>query len=136
MPRLRSAPAPSPALILIAVEAVKLFFDYLARFSGDVALMFAAKGGIYLYGGVVQKLSKLIEPNRFRTAFEAKSPLEPFLEQIPIHLITNPAPGIDRLRRRRCRVVAQRGRGAGAERRRIRISTNTAIATCKPPLWR
>ena len=78
----------------IAVEAVKLFFDYLARFSGDVALMFAAKGGIYLYGGVVQKLSALIEPDRFRTAFEAKSPLEPFLEKIPIHLITHPAPGL------------------------------------------
>ena len=52
---------------------MKLFFDYLARFSGDVALMFAAKGGLYLYGGVVQKLSALIEPERFRTAFEAKA---------------------------------------------------------------
>ena len=35
-----------------------------------------------------------IEPERFRTAFEAKSPLEPFLEKIPIHLITNSAPGL------------------------------------------
>jgi glucokinase len=78
----------------ISVEAAKLFFDYLARFSGDVALMFAAKGGIYLYGGVVQKLSALIEPDRFRTAFEAKHPLEPFLERIPIHLITHQAPGL------------------------------------------
>jgi glucokinase len=78
----------------IAVEAVRLFFDYLARFSGDVALMFAAKGGVYLYGGVVQKLSALMDANHFRTAFEAKSPMEHFLEAIPIHLITSPAPGL------------------------------------------
>jgi len=35
-----------------------------------------------------------MEADRFRTAFEAKSPLEPFLEKIPIHLIVNPAPGL------------------------------------------
>ena len=33
-------------------------------------------------------------PDRFRTAFEAKSPLETFLEKIPIRLITSPAPGL------------------------------------------
>jgi glucokinase len=78
----------------IAAEAVRLFFDYLARFSGDVALMFAAKGGLYLYGVVVQKLSTLMDTTRFRAAFEAKSPLERFLKEIPIHLITNPAPAL------------------------------------------
>jgi len=78
----------------IAVDAVRLFFDYLARFSGDVALMFAAKGGVFLYGGVVQKLSTFLDGDRFRTAFEAKGPLEPFLEQIPLRLITNAAPGL------------------------------------------
>jgi glucokinase len=78
----------------IAVEAVRLFFDYLARFSGDVALMFAAKGGVFLYGGVVQKLATLMDEERFRTAFEAKSPLEPFLEKISIRLIKSPAPGL------------------------------------------
>ena len=78
----------------VAVEAVKLFFDYLARFAGDIALMFAAKGGLFLYGGVVQKLSALLEGDRFRTAFEAKSPLEHFVEKIPVRLITHPAPGL------------------------------------------
>jgi glucokinase len=78
----------------IAVDAVRLFFDYLARFSGDVALMFAAEGGLFLYGGVVQKLSSLLDAERFRAAFSAKSPLEPFLKAIPIRLITNPTPGL------------------------------------------
>ena len=73
---------------------MKLFFDYLARFSGDVALMFAAKGGVFLYGGVVQKLSSFIDGDRFRTAFEAKSPLEPFLEQDPAPPDHQPAPGL------------------------------------------
>ena len=56
--------------------------------------MFAAKGGVYLYGGVVQKLSTLMDATRFRAAFEAKSPLERSLKEIPIHLITNPAPAL------------------------------------------
>ena len=56
--------------------------------------MFAAKGGVFLYGGVVQKLSSFLDGDHFRTAFEAKGPLEPFLEKIPLRLITNPAPGL------------------------------------------
>ncbi|CAM5776115.1 glucokinase [Labrys miyagiensis] len=78
----------------IAVEAAHLFFDYLARFSGDVALMFAAKGGVFLYGGVVQKLSALMDKQAFRRAFEAKAPLEKFLAQIPTRLIIHPTPGL------------------------------------------
>ncbi|OCC00754.1 hypothetical protein BA190_32450 [Labrys sp. WJW] len=78
----------------VAVEATHLFFDYLARFSGDVGLMFAAKGGVFLYGGVVQKLSPLMDEAAFRAAFEAKSPLEKFLREIPIRLITHPTPGL------------------------------------------
>lgn len=78
----------------VAVEATHLFFDYLARFSGDVGLMFAAKGGVFLYGGVVQKLSPLMDKAAFRAAFEAKSPLEKFLRQIPTRLITHPTPGL------------------------------------------
>lgn len=77
-----------------AREAALLFFDYLARFSGDVALMFAAKGGVFLYGGVAQKLSALLDPLAFRAGFEAKSPLEPFLRAIPTKLITAPCPGL------------------------------------------
>jgi glucokinase len=78
----------------VALEAAHLFFDYLARFSGDVALMFAAKGGVFLYGGVVQKLSGLMDKAAFRAAFEAKAPLERFLSQIPTRLITHPRPGL------------------------------------------
>jgi len=78
----------------VAVEAAQLFFDYLARFSGDVALMFAAKGGLFLYGGVVQKLSTLLDAGAFRAAFEAKAPLQGFLAKIPTQLITHPTPGL------------------------------------------
>ena len=78
----------------VAREAAALFLDYLARFSGDVALMFAAKGGLFLYGGVVQKLSSLLDAELFRAAFEAKAPLQGFLAKIPTRLITHPTPGL------------------------------------------
>ena len=54
----------------------------------------AAKGGVFLYGGVVQKLSALMDKQAFRAAFEAKAPLEKFLAQIPTRLITHPTPGL------------------------------------------
>lgn len=78
----------------VATKAALIFFDYLARFAGDVALMFGAKGGVFLYGGVCQKLAPLLDPKSFRATFEDKSPLRPFLQEIPIKLITAPAPGL------------------------------------------
>jgi glucokinase len=96
-PRLKAAEIGARALggeDPIAREAAALFFDYLARFSGDVALMFAAKGGVFLYGGVAQKLASLLDPASFRAGFEAKSPLESFLSAIPTKLITAPAPAL------------------------------------------
>ena len=71
-----------------AVAAVRTFLHILARYAGDVALIVKATGGVYLAGGVLQRLSSLIEPENFRQAFEDKAPFAALMREIPTSLIT------------------------------------------------
>lgn len=73
-----------------AREAVDLFFAALARFSGDMALAFLAQDGVFLFGGVVQRMSDLIDHAAFRASFEAKAPHEDLARSIGSSLITAP----------------------------------------------
>jgi glucokinase len=77
-----------------ALATVRLFLTLLARFAGDVALMFDAEGGVYLHGGVAQKLAPLLELKSFRSAFERKRPHETLLARTATVLITEPAPAL------------------------------------------
>lgn len=77
-----------------ALLTVRLFLTLLARFAGDVALMFDAEGGVYLHGGVAQKLAPLLDVAAFRAAFEGKRPHEKLLAHTATVLITEPAPAL------------------------------------------
>lgn len=73
-----------------AVEAIELFVTYLARVAGDLALIFMARGGVYLAGGIVQKIIPALEHPRFREAFEDKAPHSGIMRRIPTFVITHP----------------------------------------------
>jgi glucokinase len=68
---------------------VQLFIEYLARVAGDMALVFMARGGIYLTGGITQKILPVINAGRFRAAFDNKEPHRNLLEQTPVYVITH-----------------------------------------------
>ncbi|MCI5077600.1 glucokinase [Oricola sp.] len=73
----------------MAVETVQLFLEYLARVAGDMALVFMARGGIYLTGGITQKILPLLHAPRFRAAFDNKEPHRHLLEQTAVFVITH-----------------------------------------------
>ncbi|WP_223477679.1 glucokinase [Oricola indica] len=73
----------------VAVETVQLFIEYLARVAGDMALVFMARGGIYLTGGITHKILPVIDADRFRAAFDNKEPHRNLLEQTPVFVITH-----------------------------------------------
>lgn len=77
-----------------AREVMAIFFDTLGRFAGDMALAFLARGGVYLYGGVIQKTVDLMDRQRFRAAFEAKAPHQAVLAGIATTLIRGSAVGL------------------------------------------
>ena len=78
----------------VALRAVRDFFDILATFSGDVALLAMASGGVYLSGGVLQHLIGFLEIDRFRTRFEEKGRLSGFCKTVPLAYVSHAHPGL------------------------------------------
>ncbi len=71
-----------------AVDALDRFIVWLGRFAGDMALSFGARGGVYIGGGIAPRILPELQDGRFRTAFDAKGRMTPFVAPIPIHVIT------------------------------------------------
>jgi glucokinase len=108
LPRLHGAANPGAAPLTSAAEivaqaqagdsaagkTVRLFVRMLGRFAGDVALMFKAVGGVYIAGGVTNKLGVLLDEKILRDAFEAHPPYEDLLRSIPTFTITAAHPGL------------------------------------------
>jgi glucokinase len=73
-----------------ATEAVSLFATYLGRVAGDMACIFMARGGVYLAGGIPQKILPALQRPEFRAAFEDKAPHTALLSTIPTYVMTHP----------------------------------------------
>ncbi|EKF16852.1 glucokinase [Nitratireductor pacificus] len=74
----------------VAVEALDLFVTYLGRLAGDMALVFMSRGGVYLTGGIAQKIVPTLKNGKFRAAFEDKAPHSDLLRATPAYVITHP----------------------------------------------
>jgi len=75
-------------------RALSRFCGMLGTFSGDVALTFGARGGLYLGGGILPRLGTFLQNSDFRTRFEAKGRMQDYVAAIPTHLITAPIPAL------------------------------------------
>ena len=74
----------------IAAEAISMFVTCLGRTAGDLALVFMSRGGVYLTGGIAQKIVPALKTGAFRSAFEDKAPHSELLRAMPVYVITNP----------------------------------------------
>lgn len=73
-----------------AEETLTLFVTYLGRLAGDIAMIFMARGGVYLSGGIPQKILPALQKPEFRAAFEDKAPHTELMKTIPTHVVVNP----------------------------------------------
>ncbi|WP_336056171.1 glucokinase [Nitratireductor sp. CH_MIT9313-5] len=73
-----------------AVETLDLFCTYLGRLAGDLGLVFMSRGGVFLTGGIAQKIVPALKNGHFRKAFEDKAPHNALVEQMPVFVITHP----------------------------------------------
>ncbi|MEE2951005.1 MAG: glucokinase [Pseudomonadota bacterium] len=71
-------------------EAVTLFSTYLGRLAGDLALVFMARGGVYIAGGIFQRLLPMLKPEMLREGFEDKAPHSELMKEIPLYIVTEP----------------------------------------------
>jgi glucokinase len=75
-------------------RAVTLFCELLGSFAGDTVLTHGAWDGVYLAGGITQKLLPWFERGALRARFEHKGRFEPLLQGVPMLAITHPHVGL------------------------------------------
>ena len=73
---------------LQALEALEVFFELLGTVAGNLALTFAALGGVYIGGGITPRYIDQFVKSGFRPRFEDKGRYRPFLADIPSWVIT------------------------------------------------
>lgn len=88
-----------------AEEALMLFATYLGRMAGDIALLFLARGGVYISGGIAQKILPALIADNFRAAFENKPPHCDILSEIPIYIVNDPLAALEGLSAFACQEV-------------------------------
>lgn len=76
------------------VKTLAQFLRILGSFAGNLALNLNTTGGVYLCGGVITALAPLLPESDFRARFEAKGRFQPYVENIPVFLVTEPEPGL------------------------------------------
>ncbi len=71
-------------------ETLRRFWRLAARFAGDMAIAFLARGGVTLAGGILPRLAPILDEAQFRHAFEDKAPMDGLARAIPTRLVTAP----------------------------------------------
>ena len=67
---------------------IDTFCEMLGTMAGNVALLFCARGGLFIGGGIVPKILPLFIASGFRTRFESKGRFADYLAAIPTTVIT------------------------------------------------
>ncbi|GLX01131.1 glucokinase [Microtetraspora sp. NBRC 16547] len=79
----------------LAVETVEVFLALLGGFAGNVALTLGARGGVYLGGGVLPRISGRARESAFRARFEMTAPaLSGYIAGIATSLIVAEQPAL------------------------------------------
>lgn len=72
--------------------ALDLFCAFLGSFAGDMALVFAARGGVLIGGGIAPHILPALQGASFRRRFAGKGRFAAYVEQIPTAVIVRPEP--------------------------------------------
>ncbi len=71
----------------VSQATLDMFCSFLGAVAGDIALTFAARGGVYIAGGIVPRFVDRLSRSSFRKQFESKGRFEPYLREIPTRVI-------------------------------------------------
>ena len=76
----------------LAVETIEMFCAWLGDVAGDVALMYVARGGVYLAGDILLTIFEILKRSRFRQRFENKGRGAGIVTDTPTFLISCESP--------------------------------------------
>jgi glucokinase len=77
-----------------AVETLEVFCGLLGSFVGDLVLLYGARGGVFLAGGILPQIRELLLHSRFAERFFNKGVMRAYLEQIPVRLMEHGQLGV------------------------------------------
>jgi len=78
----------------LCVRSLNLFVSIYGAAAGNLALRFAALGGVYIGGGIAPRILPKLSEGAFMEAFVDKGRMRPFLEAMPVHVIRVPDAGV------------------------------------------
>ena len=81
----------------LAVRTMALWARLLGRQAGDMALIFMARGGAYIGGGIPPRILPFLTDGNFRRAFEDKPPHGHVMATIPLYVIIGENPALQGL---------------------------------------
>ena len=71
----------------MAAATLEHFARWLGRFSGDLALVYGARGGVYIGGGIPPHIAWALKTDAFAAAFREKGTAEAYLAPVPVYVI-------------------------------------------------
>ncbi len=77
-----------------AVEALDVFCGLLGSFVGDLTLLYGARGGVFLAGGILPQIREVLLASRFSQRFFNKGVMRAFLQQVPVRLMEHGQLGV------------------------------------------
>jgi len=78
----------------LSAQAVALFAQIYGAYAGDMALLFMARGGVYLAGGIAPKILPMLIRGEFMAAFLAKAAHARLMPNFPVHVVVNEKVGL------------------------------------------
>ncbi|MGB5750649.1 MAG: glucokinase [Desulfobacterales bacterium] len=76
----------------LALETVEIFCGWLGDVAGDVALMYVARGGVFLAGDILLSIFEILKQSQFRRRFENKGRGTGIVTATPTFLISCESP--------------------------------------------
>ena len=77
-----------------AVEALHVFCGLLGSFVGDLVLLYGARGGVYLAGGILPQIQPFLLASSFAERYFNKGVMRAYLQQVPVRLIEHGQLGV------------------------------------------
>ena len=75
-------------------EALDTFLGILGSTAGDLALTLGARGGVYIGGGIVPRLTDHLPHSPFRQRFDDKGRFDDYMKAIPVYVIQSEQPAL------------------------------------------
>jgi glucokinase len=70
--------------------ALDMFCAFLGAVTGNIAVTYGARGGVFIAGGIAPRILAYLERSEFRARFEDKGRMRAYLAAIPTSVIVHP----------------------------------------------